>query len=174
MSVPIDYIDRQILKALLSKGRSTFAELAAQVGLTAPTVHDRVKKLERTGIIEGYSASVNPSTLGYEISAFIGITTTASISSREYEARLNEVSEIQECFSVAGEETYLARVITKNTRSLELLLQRIKEIPGTLNTRTTVVLSSTLNRHTLPLEDEVREFPGEQRALSVSGTHGGR
>src|SRR3972149_7024454 len=105
MSAPIDFIDRQILKALLSKGRSTFAELAAQVGLTAPTVHDRVKKLERTGVIEAYSASVNPSTLGYEISAFIGITTTASVSSREYEARLNEISEIQECFSVAGGET---------------------------------------------------------------------
>jgi len=53
MNPPIDFIDKQILKALLSKGRSTFAELAAQVGLTAPTVHDRVKKLERTGIIEG-------------------------------------------------------------------------------------------------------------------------
>ena len=78
MSAPIDFIDRQILQALLSKGRSTFAELAAQVGLTAPTVHDRVKKLERTGIVEGYSASVNPSTLGYEINAFIGITTATN------------------------------------------------------------------------------------------------
>ncbi|HLE21574.1 MAG TPA: Lrp/AsnC family transcriptional regulator, partial [Vicinamibacteria bacterium] len=172
MSAPIDFIDRQILKALLSKGRSTFAELAAQVGLTAPTVHDRVKKLERTGVIEAYSASVNPSTLGYEISAFIGITTTASVSSREYEARLNEISEIQECFSVAGEETYMARVITKNPRSLELLLQRIKEIPGTLSTRTTVVLSATISRHTFPLEDEIREFPGEPRALARS--HGAR
>ena len=172
MSAPIDFIDRQILQALLSKGRSTFAELAAQVGLTAPTVHDRVKKLERTGIVEGYSASVNPSTLGYEINAFIGITTAASVISREYEARLRDVSEIQECFGVAGEETYMVRVITKNARSLELLLQRIKGIPGTLSTKTTVVLSTTISRHTLPVEEEVREFPGEPRALASS--HGAR
>lgn len=172
MSALIDFIDRQILQALLSKGRSTFAELAAQVGLTAPTVHDRVKKLERTGIIEGYSALVNPSALGYEISAFIAITTTASVTTREYEARLGDISEIQECFAVAGAETYLARVITKNTRSLELLLQRIKEIPGTLSTRTTVVLSTPVSRHTLPVEKEVREFPGEPRA--VASSHGAR
>ena len=172
MSTPIDFIDRQILQALLSKGRSTFAELAAQVGLTAPTVHDRVKKLERTGIIEGYSASVNPSALGYEISAFIAITTTAGVTTRDYESRLGDISEIQECFAVAGEETYMVRVITKNPRSLELLLQRIKSIPGTLSTKTTVVLSTTISRHTLPLEDDVREFPGEPRALASS--HGGR
>ena len=168
MSALIDFIDRQILQALLSKGRSTFAELAAQVGLTAPTVHDRVKKLERTGIIEGYSALVNPSALGYEISAFIAITTTANVTSREYESRLGGISEIQECFTVAGAETYLARVITKNTRSLELLLQRIKGIPGTLNTKTTVVLSTPISRHTLPVEEEVTEFPGEPRALASS------
>jgi Lrp/AsnC family leucine-responsive transcriptional regulator len=166
MSPSIDFIDRQILKALLSKGRSTFAELAAQVGLTAPTVHDRVKKLERTGIIEGYSASVNPSTLGYEISAFVSITTSGTIPCREYEGRLAGISEIQECYSVAGEETYMARVITKNPRTLELLLQRIKDLPGTLRTKTTVVLSAPINRHTLPMEEEVREFPGEQPALA--------
>jgi Lrp/AsnC family leucine-responsive transcriptional regulator len=172
MNPPIDFIDRQILKALLSKGRSTFAELAAQVGLTAPTVHDRVKKLERTGIIEGYSAKVNPSTLGYEICAFVSITTTASIPSREYETRLSEISEIQECFSVAGEETYMARVITRNPRSLESLLQRIKALPGTLRTRATVVLSAPISRHTLPVEDEIREFPGEAPALAR--THSAR
>ncbi len=168
MNAPIDVIDRQILEALLSKGRSTFAELAAQVGLTAPTVHDRVRKLERTGIIEGYSASVSPSTLGYHISAFVGITTTGSVPSREYEGRLAGISEIQECYSVAGEETYMARVITKNPRTLELLLQRIRDIPGTLRTKTTVVLSAPINRHTLPQEEDVREFPGEQPALARS------
>ena len=168
MNPPIDFIDRQILKALLSKGRSTFAELAAQVGLTAPTVHDRVKKLERTGIIEGYSASVNPSTLGYEISAFVSITTSGTVTSREYEGRLAGIPEVQECYSVAGEETYMARIIAKNTRTLELLLQRIKDIPGTVRTKTTVVLSAPISRHTLPIDEDVREFPGEQPALARS------
>jgi Lrp/AsnC family leucine-responsive transcriptional regulator len=160
-----DFVDRKILRALLSKGRSTFAELAAQAGLTAPTVHDRVKKLERCGIIKGYTTIVNASMLGYEITAMVSITAAATVPSREYESRLAEISEIQECFSVAGEETYMARVLTKNSRSLEQLLQRIRAIPGTVSTKTAVVLSSPISRHTLPQEEEVREFPGEKPAL---------
>ena len=81
----IDFTDRKILSALLSKGRSTFAELAAQVGLTAPTVHDRVKKLERSGVIEGYTANINPASLGYDITAMVRITTDAGISSHFFE-----------------------------------------------------------------------------------------
>jgi Lrp/AsnC family leucine-responsive transcriptional regulator len=161
----IDFVDRKILRALLSKGRSTFAELAAQAGLTAPTVHDRVKKLERCGIIKGYTTIVNSAMLGYEITAMVGITAAATVPSREYEARLAEISEIQECFSVAGEDTYMARVLTKNSRTLEQLLQRIRAIPGTVSTKTAVVLSSPISRHTLPQEEEVREFPGEKPAL---------
>ena len=91
-----DFVDRKILRALLSKGRSTFADLASQAGLTAPTVHDRVKKLERCGVIKGYTAIVNPAMLGYEIIAMVSITTSATVPAREYEARLAEISEIQE------------------------------------------------------------------------------
>jgi Lrp/AsnC family leucine-responsive transcriptional regulator len=164
-SSSIDFVDRKILGALLSKGRSTFAELAAQAGLTAPTVHDRVKKLERCGIIKGYTATVNPAMLGYDIIAMVSITTSAAVPAREYEARLAEISEIQECMSVAGEDTYMTRVMTKNSRTLEQLLQRIRAIPGTVSTKTAVVLSSPISRHTLPQEDDVREFPGEKSAL---------
>ena len=78
------------------------------------------------------------------------------------------MTEVQACYSVAGEETYMARVITKNPQTLGLLLQRIKDLPGTLRTKATVVLSSPINRHTLPLDEEVREFPGEQPALARS------
>jgi Lrp/AsnC family leucine-responsive transcriptional regulator len=162
----IDFVDRKILRALLSKGRSTFAELASQAGLTAHTVHDRVKKLERCGIIKGYTTIVNPAMLGYEIIAMVSITTSATVPAREYEARLVEISEIQECLSVAGEDTYMARVMTKNSRTLEQLLQRIRAIPGTVRTKTSVVLSAPISRHTLPQEEEVREFPGEKPALA--------
>lgn len=169
MNGAIDFTDRKILSALLSKGRSTFAELAAQVGLTAPTVHDRVKKLERGGIIEGYTAIVNPSSLGYDITAMVSITTSADASSQEYEERLAEISEIQKCFSVAGEETYVALVLTRTPKTLEKVLQRIRNIPGTSATKASVVLSSPISRHTLPAEDDVREFPSESnKSASVA------
>lgn len=157
----IDFTDRKILSALLSKGRSTFAELASQVGLTAPTVHDRVKKLERSGVIEGYTAIINPASLGYEITAMVSVTTEAHVSPQEYEKRLSEISEIQKCLAVAGDATYVVFVLTRSPKTLEKVLQRIKAVPGTLSTKSSVILSSPISRHTLPLEDDVREFPAE-------------
>jgi len=156
----IDYTDKSILSALLSKGRSTFAELAAQVGLTAPTVHDRVKKLERSGVIEGYTAIINPASMGYDIKAVVRITIAADAASQDYERALSAISEIQQCLSVAGEESYLAMVLTRTPKTLEKVLQRIRAIPGTANTKTSVVLSAPIARHTLP-QDDVREFPSE-------------
>jgi Lrp/AsnC family leucine-responsive transcriptional regulator len=159
----IDFTDRKILSALLSKGRSTFAELAAQVGLTAPTVHDRVKKLERGGIIEGYTAIINAASLGYEITALVHIVTDARVASAEYEEQLSDISEIQKCFSVAGEETYVVIVLTRSPKTLEKVLQRIKSTPGTVSTKASVILSSPINRHTLPQDEELREFPAAVR-----------
>jgi Lrp/AsnC family leucine-responsive transcriptional regulator len=168
MNSNIDFIDKKILRALLSKGRSTFAELAAQVGLTAPTVHDRVKKLERGGIIQGYTAILNPGMLGYEMTALIQITTSNNIAARDYEAKLSQIPEIQECYSVAGDATYVARVLTKNPRTLEGVLQRIRNLAGTLSTKATVVLSAPIHRHTLPMDEEIHEFPGDTSPLARS------
>ena len=164
----IDFTDKKILSALLSKGRSTFAELAAQVGLTAPTVHDRVKKLERSGVIEGYTAIINPAALGYDITAMVKITTASDVRAQDYESHLSEISEIQQCYSVAGEETYVALVLTRTPKTLEKILQRIKTIPGTMSTKTSVVLSAPVSRHTLPQEEDVREFPAESSGSSAS------
>ena len=164
----IDYTDKSILSALMSKGRSTFAELAAQVGLTAPTVHDRVKKLERSGVIEGYTAIINPASLGYNISAMVHITTEADASARDYEEALSRISEVQQCFSVAGEESYVVIVLTRTPKTLEKVLQSIRSIPGTLTTKASVVLSTPIARHTLPQEDDVREFATDASSESAS------
>ncbi|HSF20055.1 MAG TPA: Lrp/AsnC family transcriptional regulator [Vicinamibacteria bacterium] len=164
----IDFTDRKILTALLSKGRSTFAELASHVGLTAPTVHDRVKKLERSGVIEGYTTIINSASLGYEISAMVGIKTEAKMPEQDYVGRLREISEIQQCFTVAGDETYVAFVLTRTPKTLERVLERIRNIPGTQSMRTSVVLSSPINRHTLPQEEDVREFPTESSKTSMA------
>lgn len=166
----IDFTDKKILSALLSKGRSTFAELAAQVGLTAPTVHDRVKKLERSGVIEGYTAMINPAALGYDITAMVRITTVADVTSQDYERQLAEISEIQQCYSVAGDETYVVIVLTRTPKTLEKVLHRIKSIPGTVSTKTSVVLSAPISRHTLPQEEDVREFPAESTTSSKSAS----
>ena len=162
----IDFTDRKILLALLAKGRSTFAELAAQVGLTAPTVHDRVKKLERSGVIEGYTAIVNPGSLGYDITAIVSIS-VANVPAHEYVERLTQISEIQKCFSVAGAEDYMAIVLTRTPKTLEAVLQRIRNLPGTQSTRASIVMSSPISRHSLPQEEDVREFRAEAQPTPV-------
>lgn len=164
----IDFTDRKILLALLSKGRSTFAELASQVGLTAPTVHDRVKKLERSGVIEGYTAIVNPGSLGYDITAVVSLTIDADASGPEYESRLSQISEIQKCFSVAGDENYMAIVLTHTPKTLEKVLQRIRSLPGTRSTKASIVMSCPISRHSLPQEDDVREFPAESKPTPLA------
>lgn len=157
----IDLTDKNILSALLAKGRSTFAELATQVGLTAPTVHDRVKKLERSGVIEGYTAIINPSSLGYYITGIVNIVTEASVVSKLYEQQLSKISEIQRCFSVAGDETYIAIVLTQTPETFEVILNQIRAIPGTLTTQSSVVLSTPISRHTLPQIKGIRAFSSD-------------
>ena len=169
MNEPIDSIDRRILRALLSKGRSTFAELAAQVGLTAPTVHDRVKKLERGGDIQGYSASVDASLLGFDLKALISITASPEISGGEYVKRLSDIPEVQECYSVAGEETYVAQVLTRSSRTLEKLLEQIRALPGTVRTTAKVILSVPISRQSLPLDAHAAPAAPAQQAAEVEG-----
>jgi DNA-binding Lrp family transcriptional regulator len=91
----------------------------------------------------------------------VSIVTDAKAASNDYESRLAEISEIQKCLSVAGEETYVVFVLTRTPKTLERVLQRIKSIPGTVSTKASVVLSSPISRHTLPQEDDVREFTSE-------------
>jgi Lrp/AsnC family leucine-responsive transcriptional regulator len=166
----IDFTDRKILLALLAKGRSTFAELASQVGLTAPTVHDRVKKLERSGVIEGYTAIVNPGSLGYDITAIVSISVEPNVSVPDYVDRLEEISEIQKCFSVAGADDYVAIVLTRTPKTLERVLQRMRSLPGTRSTKAAIVMSNPISRHSLPREDDVREFPTETAPATVASS----
>jgi Lrp/AsnC family leucine-responsive transcriptional regulator len=91
----------------------------------------------------------------------VHIVTDARVASTDFENRLSEISEIQQCFSVAGEETYVAFVLTRSPKTLEKVLQRIKSTPGTVSTKASVILSSPISRHTLPQEDEIREYPAE-------------
>ena len=101
----------------------------------------------------------------------VRITTFSDVTSHDYERHLAEISEIQQCFSVAGEETYVALILTRTPKTLETVLGRIKTIPGTMATKTSMVLSAPISRHTLPQEpqqEDVREFPAESPAESAS------
>lgn len=142
----LDELDLQILDALQRNARSTFAELGLLVGLKAPAVHDRVKRLEQRGHIRGYAAQLDTKRLGLALAAFVSCYTTPDCNYEEFTRTLGAMPEVCEVHSVAGEETYLCKVMTRSTQHLDELLGKLKAMPGMARTRTTIVLTTPFDR----------------------------
>jgi Lrp/AsnC family leucine-responsive transcriptional regulator len=139
----LDGIDTTIIEILQKKGRTRRNDLAEAVGLSLPSVSERLRKLEENGYITGYFATVDPRKLGKDICAFIFVTVD---SSRHYPGFLEHAhanDEILECHAITGEGSHLLKVRTANTASLEKLLAKIQAWSGVLNTRTNLVLSTS-------------------------------
>ena len=138
----VDAVDRQLLNALRANARATYAELARLVGLSAPAAHERVGKLEDAGVITGYHAAVSPESLGYAVNALIGIFITDSADSDDITAALEAIPAVEDCWFVAGEETFVVKVCVTDVAGVEGTIRALNAIPGVARTRTTVVLST--------------------------------
>ncbi len=146
----MDAVDRQLLDALRTNGRATYAELARVVGLSAPAVHERVGKLEAGGVITGYHAAVAPESLGYSMSALIGVFLSDTARTDAVSAALREVAEVEDCWFVAGEESYVVKVRVADVSALEQMIGTLNGIAGVARTRTTVVLSTKFEGRVQP------------------------
>lgn len=142
----LDELDLQLLDALQRNARSTFAELGSIVGLKAPAVHDRVKRLEGRGYIARYSAQLDAKRLGLALTAFVSLYTAPDCDYDRFTKTLGEMPEVCEVHSVAGEETFVCKVVTGSTKHLDDLLARLKGMPGMARTRTTIVLTTPYDR----------------------------
>lgn len=136
----LDDRDLDILAALQDDARATYADIGRRVGLSASSVHERVRKLERTHVIRAYRADVDPEALGLFVTALIAVTPLDPTQPDDLPDRVREFREIEDCFSVAGESNYVLKVRTKTTSDLEELIRRLRE-KGEVQTRTTIVLS---------------------------------
>ena len=143
----IDDIDRKIVTLLQKDARLSNSALAERVGLTASTVHERVKKLERKGIIKGYAAVVDPELLGKPITAFIRLAVGA-MPGNYLEAKNSVVNicqaeaDVLECHEVAGEDCYVLKVRVPSPKSLEKLIERIRCGAYVSRSTTSIVLST--------------------------------
>jgi Lrp/AsnC family transcriptional regulator, leucine-responsive regulatory protein len=138
----VDDVDRQLLAALRRNARATFADLGRTVGLSAPAVHERVNKLEVAGVITGYHAAVAPEAIGKQMSALIGVFITDDADTEAIAADLEAMSAVEDCWFVAGEETYVVKVSVPDVTGLEGVILQLNGVPGIARTRTTVVLST--------------------------------
>jgi len=139
----LDEIDIKILDILQSNGRTRRNELADNVGLSLPSVSDRLRKLEDTGYITNYAAIVNPKKLGKDVTAFITVTVDSSKHYQKFIDNVKEINEILECHAITGEGSHILKIRTENTTSLEKLLARIQSCIGVIGTKTHLVLSTS-------------------------------
>lgn len=138
----IDRTDARLLERLQVDGRRPYAELGAEVGISGPSAHERVKKLEAKGVIRGYSASVDPAAAGYGVLAFTWLTQAPGTAGADLTDAFAKVPEIEECHHIAGEADYLLKIRARDTRHLEEVLVRLQMTPNVFTTETDVVLSS--------------------------------
>ncbi|MFQ5637165.1 MAG: Lrp/AsnC family transcriptional regulator [bacterium] len=137
-------IDQNILKLLLKDARTPHAHIADEVGLSRPAVAERVKKLETSGIIKGYSAVLDPASLGKHITAFVSAKLPGILETEIEQAlkNLENNPEILEIHSIAGEDCFLIKVRTDDMKSLNKIVLLLKSPPLTMTTKTTIVLES--------------------------------
>jgi Lrp/AsnC family transcriptional regulator, leucine-responsive regulatory protein len=148
----LDEIDAKILEILQKKGRTRRNDLAEAVGLSLPSVSERMRKLEEAGYITGYHATVDAKKLGRDIAAFIFVTVDSSKHYGQFRDHATALDEILECHAITGEGSHLLKIRTNNTASLEKLLAKIQTWPGVVNTRTNLVLSSSKESQRLKVE----------------------
>lgn len=155
--VNLDAIDRHILRLLRQDGRMPHAAIAKAVGLSGPAVHERVRKLEQSGVIAGYSAVLDPELLERPHVAFVMVTLSEGnefASDDPIVARICDEPDVLEFHRIAGEDCYMIKIRTATNKDMEKLLRRVRSIRGVARTRTTIVLSTELERPTIEVPEE--------------------
>src|SRR5574341_2563121 len=143
----LDATDRRLLAALAANGRATATSLAELVGLSGPAVHDRLRKLEATGVIRGYAVQLDPVSVGAGTAAFVSLNLGPGVPDKAgLDAALAREPDVLEAHEVAGEDCYLLKVRVASPQALSALLTRLRRIGPATTTRTTVVLRTVLER----------------------------
>jgi Lrp/AsnC family leucine-responsive transcriptional regulator len=150
-SPPLDPLDWKLLALLSREGRLPWSELARQLKLSPPAAAERVKRLEKLGVIEGYAASVNPRAVGLSLLTFLGVVLEHPRHRARFLRLVKVLPEILECHHVTGEFDYLLKVRCRDTEALEgLISHRLKAIRALVRTTTMIALSSIKESIRLP------------------------
>ena len=147
----LDETDIQILKALQKDGRESASHIAEKVNVSVPTVTERIRKLQESGVILGFQTAIDPSSIGLDVSAIITNISGSSQYYKEVTIAAEETPEVIQCFSTTGNGSHMLYVVTKNSNTLEELLRKIQSWPGVARTETQIILSSYKPGSTIPL-----------------------
>jgi Lrp/AsnC family transcriptional regulator, leucine-responsive regulatory protein len=159
----IDQIDLKILSILQNSGRSRLADIADEVELSAPAVLERVKKLEVNGVIKGYQALLDGKKVGKDITAFIGVSIGNQRDIDKFATRMLRNPDVLECHHITGDESFILKVKSANTTSLEKLLGEIRSVEGVTRTVTRVVLSTAKESQMFDLSQRLTESQNSKK-----------
>lgn len=160
----LDPIDLKILSILQDHGRCHLADIGKEVDLSSPAVMERVKKLEAHGIIKSYQAVLDAKRVGKDVTAFIGVSVAHQRYIDDFAAHMVRQHDVLECHHVTGEESFILKVKTANTESLEKLLGEIRSVEGVTRTVTKVVLSTPKETQKLEFDEGIAE--GSRKKLA--------
>jgi len=149
----IDKIDYLILNELIINARESASSIANSIGMSVPAVAERIKKLHDSGVIKGYSISIDNHMIGMDVAAFI---TVISESSEFFEDVVNEANKnpnVIKCYTTTGSGSHILHVKTVNSTSLEKLLRAIQSWPGVKRTETQLILNSYKKPSPLTIKD---------------------
>jgi Lrp/AsnC family leucine-responsive transcriptional regulator len=151
----MDHIDYRILDLLQRDARTTQVQIAEAVGLSQPSVADRIRKLDQSGAVLGYVARLDPRRMGNDIRAFIGVRVSHPRHHEGFTRRIQQVPDVLECHRVAGLDSYVLKVVSRNTETLDDLISgTLRRLPGVTRTTTTIVLATVKETTVVPLQDE--------------------
>jgi len=142
----IDEVDEQIIALLRENARRSYQDIGRHVHLSAPAVKRRLDRLERDGVVLGYTAVVDPRAFGWNAEAFVDLICDGGMSGAEIKAAVEREPGVISAHTVAGEASALLHVMAPDTKALELALERIRATPGVIRTVTEVVLSTLFTR----------------------------
>jgi Lrp/AsnC family leucine-responsive transcriptional regulator len=144
----IDELDAKILNLIQNDASLSVAELAERVGLSVSAVHQRVRRLEQRGVIKGFTARLDGEQVGLPLTALISLIPIDPAAPDDYAHQLAELPEVEDCYSVAGVESYIIKVRVASPAALEVLLAALRSSVN-VSTRTTVVLSTPFEGRTV-------------------------
>lgn len=144
-----DATDRQLASLLVADGRATLKSLAVESGLSVSAVQARVRRLEHDGVIKGYSADIDPEALGLPLAAIIALTPRDPEHEYDLPDRIGDLTEIESCHSVAGDDSFVLFARVASPKALEALIREIRR-RADVTTRTTVVLQTLFERRARP------------------------
>ena len=146
-NVKIDGIDKKILRFLMSDARKPVLEIARNIGISGAAIHQRLRKLENSGLITGSKFVINPKVLGYSTMAYVGIYLDKAMSNPVAVKELEKIPEVLECHYTTGNWSILIKVLCRdNEHLMQVLNNNIQQITGVSRTETFISLDQQIER----------------------------